>query len=86
MKSLRSLLIILSILVFSCQKDTNEVSYSVSPVTIEGQSMLKINMSAKADIDGETAFLFLNNSWGEENLHNTIHSVKTIRCHFRSNY
>ena len=79
MKSFKLLFTALFILVLSCQRDTNnQISYTISPITSEGKSMLKINMSSLADTDGETAFLFLNDSWGEENLHNTIHSIKSL--------
>lgn len=79
MKSLKLLFVALSILLVSCQKDSNnQIAYSVSPISIDGQSMLKISMSTKADTDGETGFVFLNDSWGEENLHNTIHSIKAL--------
>ena len=60
MKSFKLLFTALFILVLGCQRDTNNlISYTISPITSEGKSMLKINMSSLADTDGETAFLFL---------------------------
>lgn len=80
MKTFKLLLLLGLSICFGCKKEknSNTISYIISPITIENQSMLRINISYQAEEDGETSFLFLNDTWGEKELHNTIHSIQSL--------
>lgn len=80
MKFFKLYFFIISIFSVSCKEENKNktVEYEVSPITIEGQSMLKINLSCKAEEDGETSLLFLNDTWGEKDLHNTIYNLEPL--------
>ncbi|MEM9680032.1 MAG: hypothetical protein AAF901_06880, partial [Bacteroidota bacterium] len=74
-----SILAMLVIMVFtSCSTPTNTVTYTISPTKVEGQSLLKVSMNFKAESHGETTLLFQDTGWGEDSLHNVIHSLKLV--------
>ncbi|WP_347923753.1 M1 family aminopeptidase [Pontimicrobium sp. SW4] len=79
MKIPKLLFLAVAFFIFGCKKElNNKIDYNISPISIEGKPMLKVNVTSNAELDGETTFLFFNDSWGEENLHNTIQSIKPL--------
>lgn len=69
----------ISILFFSCEKTSNNtIKYTISPITKNGNHLLKVIMSYDAKSSGETILLFQDQAWGQDSLHNAIQDVKLV--------
>lgn len=75
----RTVLLFAIILAFSCQgKSQSNIVFSISHVTEDSLSLLKINMKFPADSSGTTILEFNNEAWGQKDLFNTLHNVQLI--------
>ena len=54
------------------------LEYSIRPTVTDSTVMLQVQMTCKAGLNGETKLLFLNDSWGEADLHNCLHSLRSL--------
>lgn len=80
-KKMKRLIITLSLitLLFSCNKDSsNTINYTISPVTENGEQLLKIKMGFEASDTDETILLFQDQAWGQDSLHNVIREIKLL--------
>lgn len=80
MKISKFFLLVAAISLVACKNDSieNNISYKISSILLEEKPMLKVNITCKTEPNGKTSFLFLNDAWGEKDLHNTIHSIKAL--------
>lgn len=78
----RLLVLVILLTIYSCKKEAvNLVNYTIFPITIKDKPMLKVQLNCRAEQDGTTDFLFLNDTWGEKDLYNCIESIKTKNEH-----
>lgn len=63
-------------LCYSCGPKESDINYTVSPEEAGGKHRLRIQMTTKAEADGETTLNFPDNAWGQEELHNSIVNVQ----------
>lgn len=78
---MKQLIFLLSMALFlnSCTNDSrNTISYTISPMTKNGEQFLKVNLAFKAGNDEETLLLFQDKAWGQDSLHNVIDSIKIV--------
>lgn len=73
----KAFLFLLILATFSCS-NKNSIRYIISPVTENNKPLLKVKMSFKPNKNGLTKLLYNNKRNGDDNLHNTIHSVKLL--------
>ena len=79
MKAIITMLCIAMML--SCQKkeQQEQIQYTISPFRLNEVPMLHVNLKFDAiDKDEETKLLFLNDSWGEKELHNVIENISPV--------
>ena len=74
------LLVLLSVLLIcSCTEKQPDITYKVSPLKDPfGNTLLKIQLRCKADPSGKTILNFNDTAWGQDSLHNAIHSMRLI--------
>jgi predicted metalloprotease with PDZ domain len=78
MKQLISLFSI-AILLSSCAKESNNyISYTISPLTENGQHFLKVTMAFIPEDNGETMLLYQDKAWGQDSLQNVIYDIKLL--------
>lgn len=78
---MKRLIILLSLvtLYLSCSKDSNNIiNYTISPITENGEQFLKVKLAFKGHQNNESVLLFQDKAWGQDSLHNVIHSIKLI--------
>lgn len=66
-----------ALLIVGCKQEASQhhISYTISQQSEEGQSALTVKLHCEAEPDGTTTLVFLNDSWGETELHNTLHNM-----------
>jgi len=65
----------------SCTSETsNLISFTVSPVIVDGENQLKIKLRCHAEADGETTLLFQDAVWGQDSMHNVIASMRLLNA------
>ncbi|MEO1486837.1 MAG: hypothetical protein AAFU57_13905, partial [Bacteroidota bacterium] len=66
-------------LLVSCQPEkTWDVQYEISRVKQDSLELLKVKVTLPADSSGQTILTYQDRTWGEENLHNTVHYANLL--------
>jgi len=78
---MKRLLFSLSILMLliSCSKDPKPIiNYTVSPLTENGEHLLKVKLTFETDDTGQSILLFQDKAWGQDSLHNVIKNIEIL--------
>lgn len=65
-------------LLASCTEKGRTVHYTVTPIFNDSIPSLRITLECNAEKNGETTLLFQNKAWGENNLYNVLHNMKSL--------
>ena len=66
-------------LLISCQPEKIwDVEYEITQVDQDSLQLLKVKMTLPADSSGQAILTYQDRTWGEENLHNTVHYANLL--------
>ncbi|WP_299272014.1 M1 family aminopeptidase [uncultured Psychroserpens sp.] len=73
------ILFVIAIFFYSCSKDSdNTIDYTISPITKNGEELLKVKMAFKVKSNETSTLLFQDTAWGQDSLHNVIRDIKVL--------